>query len=47
MAQEHRDEYALEWTAMSAIVPKVCCTAETPWRWVQQSEHDAEQAPGL
>jgi transposase len=47
MVQEHRGEYASEWAAMSAIAPKIGCTAETLRHWVRQSGRDAGQGPGL
>ncbi len=47
MVQEHRGEYASEWAAMSAIAPKIGCTAETLRNWVRQSERDAGQGTGL
>ena len=33
MVEEHRDDYASEWAAITSIAGKIGCTAETLRRW--------------
>jgi Transposase. len=47
MVQEHRDEYASQWAAISSIAAKIGCTAETLRSWVRQEERDAGLRAGL
>ncbi|MQM39143.1 IS3 family transposase [wastewater metagenome] len=47
MVLEHQDSYGSQWAAISSIVAKIGCTAETLRRWVRQSERDSGQRAGL
>ena len=47
MVREHRPEYPSQWAAITSIAAKLGCTSETLRRWVQQSERDAGERPGL
>lgn len=38
MVHEHEGEYGSQWAAISAIAPKIGCTAETLRAWLRQSE---------
>jgi len=35
--QEHRDEYASQWAAISSIGAKIGCSAETLRSWAKRS----------
>jgi len=37
MVQEHRDEYASQWAAISSIAAKIGSTAETLRSWAERS----------
>ncbi len=38
MVQEHEGDYGSQWAAISAIAPKIGCTAETLRSWLRDSE---------
>jgi len=47
LVHEHTPAHGSQWAAISAIAPKVGCTAETLRRWVRQDERDRGRRPGL
>ena len=47
MVREHRPDYPSQWATITSIAKKIGCTTETLRRWVQQSERDAGERPGL
>jgi transposase-like protein len=47
MVREHQGEYATQWAAISSIVAKIGCTAQTLSNWVRQAERDAGERAGL
>jgi transposase-like protein len=47
MVREHGPEHPSQWAAITSIAKKLGCTTETLRRWVQQSERDAGERPGL
>ena len=47
LVQKHRAEFESQWAAISAIVEKLGCSAETLRSWVRRVEPDAGQRPGL
>ena len=47
MVFEHREEHSSQWAAIQSIASKIGCTAESLRRWVQQSERDRGDRPGL
>jgi len=40
MVQEHRGDYASQWSAIVSIASKIGCTGETLRKWVRQGERD-------
>ncbi len=44
---EHQQEYASQWAAISAIAPKIGCTAETLRKWARQEETDIGLRDGI
>ena len=40
-------EHASQWAAISSIVEKIGCTAETLRKWVRRAERDSGRRPGL
>jgi len=47
LVREQTAQHPSQWAAITAIAPKLGCTAETLRRWVRQAERDAGQRPGL
>ena len=47
MVQEHRDEYASEWAAITSIAGKLGMGTEALRLWLRRAEVDAGQRPGL
>lgn len=47
MVLEHQQEYASQWAAISAIAPKIGCTAETLRKWARQEETDIGLRDGI
>jgi transposase len=47
LVREHEREYPSQWAAISSIVGKIGCTAETLRGWVRQAERDEGRRPGL
>jgi len=47
MVLEQQDKHDSQWAAITSIVEKIGCTAETLRSWVRQAERDAGQRPGL
>ena len=47
MVREHRPEYPSQWAAITSIAKKLGCTTETLRRWVQQSDRDSGERPGV
>lgn len=46
MVQEHAQEYASQWEAISSIASTIGRSGETPRKWGRQTERDAGQRPG-
>lgn len=44
---ESRSEHASQWAAISAIAPRIGCTAQTLCNWVRQYERDTGQRDGV
>ena len=44
---DHRDEYELEWAAITSIASKSGMTAETLRKWVRRAEIDEGRRPGM
>ncbi len=47
MVLEHQQDYASQWAAISAIAPKIGCTAETLRKWCRQQETDIGLRDGI
>jgi transposase-like protein len=47
MVFDHRGEYDSEWEAIRSIAEKSGCSAETPRKWVRQTEVDTGRRGGL
>ena len=47
MVQEHAEDHASQWAAISSIAGKIGCTPETLRTWVRKAERDAGTRPGL
>jgi len=47
MVLEHQHEHSSQWSAITAIAPKIGCTAETLRTWIRQSERDQGLRSGL
>ena len=47
MVQEHENEHASQWAAITSIAEKIGCAAETLRIWVRQAQRDQGQRPGL
>lgn len=47
MVLEHQDEQGSQWAAIRSIPVKIGCTAETPRRWVGQTETDRRVREGV
>ncbi len=47
MVFDHGSEYGSEWEAMCSIAEKIGCSAETPRKWVRQTEIDTGRRVGL
>ncbi len=47
MVLEHQSDYASQWAAISAIAPKIGCTAETLRKWARQEETDIGLRDGV
>lgn len=47
LVREHRNEYPSQWAAITAVAPKLGCTAETLRGWMRQAERDAGQRDSL
>jgi transposase len=47
MLLEHQAQHASQWAAITSIVEKMGCAAETLRSWVRQAERDAGHRPGL
>lgn len=47
MVLEHQSDYASHWAAISAIAPKIGCTAETLRKWVHQEKVDIGLSNGV
>ena len=45
LVHELQDNYRSEWAAVTSIVDKICCTAETLRHWVRQAQVDKAPAP--
>ena len=44
---EHASEYHSRWEAVTAIAPKIGCSAETLRKWVHRAEVDSGRRDGL
>ena len=44
---EHQKNYRSEWAALTSIVDKIGCTAETLRKWVRRAEVDQGKRAGL
>lgn len=40
LVHEHQKEYESQWAAIVSIASKIGCSAETPRKWVRQTETD-------
>ncbi len=47
MVLEHQQNYDSQWSAISAIAPKIGCTAETLRKWLRQEETDIGLRDGV
>lgn len=47
MVAEHRQEYRSQTAAIASVAEKLGCTPEALRRWIQRTERDAGQRPGL
>ncbi len=47
MVLEHQQNYDSQWSAISAIAPKIGCTAETLRKWLRQEETDTGLRDGV
>ena len=47
MVQEHREEYASDWAAITSIATKVGVHKETLRLWIKRAEVEAGHRPGL
>ena len=47
MRVEHEGAHESQWAAITSIVEKIGCSAETLRKWVRQAERDQGQRPGL
>jgi transposase len=47
MVQEHRDEYASEWAAITSIAAKLGVGTEALRLWLRRAQIDEGQRPGL
>lgn len=47
MVLEHQHEHDSQWATINSISEKFGCTAETPRRWVRQSEVDQGKRGGM
>ncbi len=47
MVFEHRSEHGSQWEAICSIAEKIGCSAETPRKWVRQTEVDTGRRGGL
>ena len=47
MVLEHQQNYDSQWAAISAIAPKIGCTAQTLRKWLRQKETDTGLRDGV
>ena len=47
LVQEQTPQYPSQWTALTAIAPKLGCAKETRRRWRRETEREAGARPGL
>lgn len=47
MVQEHRGEYASQWSAIESIAGKIGCAPQTLHEWIRRHEVDAGQRAGI
>lgn len=47
MVLEHQDDHGSQWAAITSIVGKIRCSAETLRLWVRRAERDQGKRPGL